>query len=352
MSKRVVLVTGAAGFIGFHLTHRLLEEGAAVIGLDNLNPYYDVCLKRARLSALTAREHFTFVQADLTDRASVERRRYRIPGRIAPWLADAFWRTQKKHIRQMEARQAFLRTTLNRACVIISPSQFLRSVYIEEGVQPERIIFSRQGRDFPDLTPELLAKTPSDALRVGYIGQLSPVKGVHVLFEAVRRLSDARLVVRAYGNPAQFPHYMKQLRRLAHGEPRIEFAGVRSPREMTQVWREIDVLVVPSVWYENSPNVILEAFAHRTPVIASNLGGMAELVQHEKNGLLFTPGNAADLARQLSRVIAHPDLLNRLRAGIEPIKSVKEEMDELEAIYRRVLEAHAELRFTSCPLAG
>lgn len=73
MSKRVILVTGAAGFIGFHLTHRLLEEGAAVIGLDNLNPYYDVCLKRARLSALTAREHFTFVQADLTDRASVER---------------------------------------------------------------------------------------------------------------------------------------------------------------------------------------------------------------------------------------------------------------------------------------
>lgn len=126
---------------------------------------------------------------------------------------------------------------------------------------------------------------------------------------------------------------MKQLRRLAHGEPRIEFAGVRSPREMTQVWREIDVLVVPSVWYENSPNVILEAFAHCPPVIASNLGGMAELVKHEKNGLLFTPGNAADLARQLSRVIAHPNLLNRLRAGIEPIKSVKEEMDELEAIY-------------------
>lgn len=118
------------------------------------------------------------------------------------------------------------------------------------------------------------------------------------------------------------------------------------------MWREIDVLVVPSVWYENSPNVILEAFAHRPPVIASNLGGMAELVKHEKNGLLFAPGNAADLARQLSRVIAHPNLLNRLRAGIEPIKSVKEEMDELEAIYRRVLDAHAELRFASCPLAG
>lgn len=338
---------------GYKMTARALHV-AQEMGLPTVVTLTDFWFICRRINMLRSDDTLSTLPIDPVRCArcvAEERRRYRIPGRITPWLADAFWRTQKKHIRQMEARQAFLRTTLNRACAIISPSQFLRSVYIEEGVQPERIIFSRQGRDFPDLTPELLAKTPSDVLRVGYIGQLGPVKGVHVLFEAVRRLSDARLVVRAYGNPAQFPHYMKQLQRLAHGEPRIEFAGVRSPREMTQVWREIDVLVVPSVWYENSPNVILEAFAHCTPVIASNLGGMAELVQHEKNGLLFTPGNVADLARQLSRVIAHPDLLNRLRAGIEPIKSVKEEMDELEAIYRRVLEAHAELRFTSCPLA-
>ena len=88
------------------------------------------------------------------------------------------------------------------------------------------------------------------------------------------------------------------------------------------------------MWYENSPNAVLEAFAHRTPVVASNLGGMAELVRNGGNGLLFTPGDAEDLARQLRRLLDKSDLLSTLRAGIGPVKSVAQEMDELEEIYR------------------
>jgi glycosyltransferase involved in cell wall biosynthesis len=93
---------------------------------------------------------------------------------------------------------------------------------------------------------------------------------------------------------------------------------------------------VPSLWYENSPNAILEAFAHCTPVGASNLGGMAELVRDGENGLLFAAGDADDLARQLRRWLDHPHLLPALRAGIGPVKSVAQEMDKLEEIYRVV----------------
>ena len=67
-----VLVTGAAGFIGFHLSRRLLENGVQVVGLDNLNDYYDVNLKRDRLKQLEAREGFTFAQVDLADRAEMD----------------------------------------------------------------------------------------------------------------------------------------------------------------------------------------------------------------------------------------------------------------------------------------
>ena len=63
---RPVLVTGAAGFIGYHLAERLLGEGRAVIGLDNLNPYYDVALKEARLKRLKAHNRFSFARLDLT----------------------------------------------------------------------------------------------------------------------------------------------------------------------------------------------------------------------------------------------------------------------------------------------
>ena len=71
MSDQTILVTGAAGFIGFHAARRLLAEGRTVVGLDNLNSYYDPALKQARLDVLRADSRFSFVQADLADRASM-----------------------------------------------------------------------------------------------------------------------------------------------------------------------------------------------------------------------------------------------------------------------------------------
>ena len=69
MADQAILVTGAAGFIGFHVARQLLAEGRTVVGLDNLNDYYDPALKQARLSLLRGRSRFEFVQADLADRA-------------------------------------------------------------------------------------------------------------------------------------------------------------------------------------------------------------------------------------------------------------------------------------------
>ncbi|HNS64376.1 MAG TPA: glycosyltransferase, partial [Anaerolineaceae bacterium] len=91
--------------------------------------------------------------------------------------------------------------------------------------------------------------------------------------------------------------------------------------------------------YENTPNVILESFTCGVPVIASNLGGMAELVQDGRGGMLFAPGDARDLARQVERLIADPALLSRLREGIPPVRTVEDEMDELEAIYCQLAAA-------------
>ena len=169
---------------------------------------------------------------------------------------------------------------------------------------------------------------------------MAPHKGVHVLFEAVRQMPDVALTVRAYGDDSRFPNYTRRLRHMAQADKRLILAGVYERTEVSQVLRELDVIVVPSFWYENSPNVILEAFAHRTPVVASNLGGMAELVHDGENGLLFAPGDAGSLARQLRRLRDDPHLLPALRAGIGPVKSVTQEMDELEEIYRTV---------TACP---
>ena len=100
--------------------------------------------------------------------------------------------------------------------------------------------------------------------------------------------------------------------------------------------QDLDVIVVPSTWYENCPNVILEAFAHQTPVLATNLGGMAEMVTDGRNGLLFARGDAAGLAGKIQRLIAEPDLLPALRNGIPAVKTFPQEVAEIEAIYQRI----------------
>jgi len=265
-----------------------------------------------------------------------EKRRYRIPGQIAPGLMDAFWRTRSSRVAQVQQRMVFLRETLDRVDAHISPSRFLRQLFIEAGVAPERIVFSRQGRDFPNLTPALLEKSPSAHLRIGTTGQIAPLKGVHTLFEAVRQLPGAALEVKAYGDARPFPNYTARLREMARQDPRLSLAGMYGRTEVSQVLQGLDVVVVPSVWYENSPNTILEAFAHRTPVIVADLGGMAELVQDGVNGLRFIPGDASSLAARLQQLVDDPGLLARLREGIGPVKSVDEEMVKLKEIYRSV----------------
>ncbi len=271
-----------------------------------------------------------------------EKRRYRLPGYIAPGLMDIFWRLQQNQVKKIEERMAFLHQTLAQADAILSPSQFVRSTYIEAGIASPKIIFCRHGLDSADLTPQMLEKTPSSVLRIGYLGQIAWLKGVHVLFEAARKLPEAQLSVRAYGDSKVHPKYTAHLRRIIAGDDRMQLGGAYHGRqELTLILRELDVIVVPSLWYENCPTVILEAFAHRTPVIASNLGGMAELVEHGKNGLLFAPGNVDSLTQQLQRLLDEPDLLPTLRAGIGPVKSVAQEIDELEQIYQRAIANHS-----------
>ena len=170
------------------------------------------------------------------------------------------------------------------------------------------------------------------------MGQIAPHKGVHILFDAVRQLPSAELEVQAYGDTTAFPDYARRLRLVAHQDVRLNLAGVYERAQVRQVLQGLDVIVVPSVWYENSPNTILETLAHRTPVIVSDLGGMAELVQDNVNGLRFAPGDASSLAAGLQRLLDDPELLSKLRTGIQSTKSVAEEMVELQEIYRAVIE--------------
>jgi GT2 family glycosyltransferase len=114
---------------------------------------------------------------------------------------------------------------------------------------------------------------------------------------------------------------------------------------MAHALADADVLVVPSVWIENAPFIIREAFAAGLPVVASDLGGMAEMVFHDRNGLLFPPGDAGALADQLSRLLHEDGLVERLRRGIERPMSI--EQDALEMTRRYAALARRRSRRTA-----
>jgi glycosyltransferase involved in cell wall biosynthesis len=330
----------------FHLISGYLISGRSLcvahdLGIPTVVSLMDFWFLCPRISMLRGDGHLATLPinpATCAQCLATNKRRYKILGNIVPGLMENYWRLQKSNVQNIVQRQNFLQKTLSEADVIIGRSKYLCSTYEEAGIPSGKIIFSRQGLDFAELTPEKVMKSPSKLLRVGYLGQIARLKGVHVLLEAARRLPGAQMQVSVYGDVTRFPNYSTQLKRIIGNDRRLTLAGTYHGREdLTRLLREIDVIVVPSLWYENSPNVILEAFAHQTPVIASNLGGMAELVQHGENGLVFEVGNPDDLARQLQRLSVEPDLLAKLQTGIGPIKSVSMEIDELEAVYQKLL---------------
>lgn len=249
---------------------------------------------------------------------ATEQRRFRLPetisggavGRLAQQLLAQPFGANLLGIKptgnDLAYRRRLLLDSLCQADLILSPSEFLRNVFLKQGISSTKIIYSRIGLDTSHwLTPPEKSGVPSSEMQIGYIGQLSHHKGVHLLIEAFKRLSfagrSARLKI--YGAPEAFPKYVQQLHNLTNGNPAIEFMGRFDNRRVAEILHQTDVMVVPSIWYENSPITIMEALTTNTPVVTTNLGGMSELVQHNVNGLLFEVGDVADLTRQLQRLL-------------------------------------------------
>jgi glycosyltransferase involved in cell wall biosynthesis len=132
---------------------------------------------------------------------------------------------------------------------------------------------------------------------------------------------------------------MAYLKDLAADDSRITFCGTFPNSSIGEILSGIDVLVVPSIWYENTPLVIYSAMAASCPVIASDLGGMSEVVHHNINGLLVEPGDPSALAAALQQLSCDREMLTRLASGCKRPKSIREYVAELLEVYEEILKA-------------
>jgi glycosyltransferase involved in cell wall biosynthesis len=277
-----------------------------------------------------------------------EKRRYRLPAQLAPAVMDGFWSIAQQapfaqaKKQEIAKRRQLLQTALNTADLVISPSHFLISKFKEFGFDTQRYVYIRHGLT-PDEQQKTLSRTRTlgDTLRLGFLGQIKPHKGTDLLIDAVLPLLQAgrKLSIDIWGPEHEEPEFAARLRQQTRDFPTIRWNGRYNIADVWKILSDIDVLVIPSRWYENSPTVIAEAFLMGVPVIATRLGGMAEMVEHEKSGLLFELNNAQDLQRQIVRLLDEPAYLNALRAGIPAIKTAEQEVQEIFTQYERLLAA-------------
>jgi len=198
-----------------------------------------------------------------------------------------------------------------------------------------------QPKPQPD-PPQPHPQPKPDKLRVGYIGRFNPVKGVHILIEAVKRLPLAipiQLLLFGRVNDEEDRVYFDELKKMAGKDSRITFYGEMTDKNRQEIFDNLDILAVPSLCLETGPLVVLEAFEAGDPVIGSNLGGIAELVKDGVNGMLVKAGNSKSWADTLKKICLNPESLKDLASGIPSIRSSRDVVGEMSRLYESVLDS-------------
>lgn len=220
----------------------------------------------------------------------------------------------------MVSLHRLLGTWQHKVTRYIALNEFCRQKFINGGLPAARVVIKANFVDFP--RPAVTQR--ADFL---FVGRLSAEKGVDVLAQAARQ-TQVQIYVAGTG-PEQ-----RQLEQISN----VQLLGALSTDDVRRKMSDSLALVLPSVWYENFPRTLVEAFGCGLPVIASRLGALAELVEDGVTGLLFNPGDAEDLADKLQWAHAHPEQMRAMgeaaRAKYEAFYTAEKNYQQLVAIYR------------------
>ena len=246
-------------------------------------------------------------------------------------------RAVNKEVAATVERPEWIRARINQLDGILVPNKMMRKVLLQNGITPALLHMSRFGIEadtVQDGPPKAYrTKAAQVPLRVGFIGTLAPHKGCDVLLKAAKDLPSDEVEVHIYGNPAQFPEYMSELRQLAANQSNVTFHDPFPNAQIAQIFAQLDVLIVPSVWFENTPLVVYSAQQALCPVIVSDLPGLTEVIEHDQNGLSFPPAQSKALAAQLLRLIKEPTLLEVLSRNAKQPRTIQDYTDDLRALW-------------------
>ena len=256
-------------------------------------------------------------------------------------LVAVFGRSGRGPIAALQRRPAAMAAALRRCAAVLVPSRLMWRTFEQIGFSTDRFALCPYGISLEGLedqpTRQAWPGRQQRPLRIGFIGSFNRAKGAHVVLEALALLSpELPVEVVLYGNPGDDPAYAAQLLQLADPLPQVRWGGVFASEQVFAVLAELDVLVVPSLWRENAPLVVLQALASGLPLLLSDVEGMADQVQPGVNALLFPPGDHRALAVLIHDLEADPERLAALvNRGGRP-RTIAVYTDQLEQLYAQL----------------
>jgi len=236
-------------------------------------------------------------------------------------------------------RDLYIKRFFDLVDQFIAPSEFLAERYVAWGIPREKMAVVENVLPVPPAKKDVAKLNTAGPLRVGFFGQISVLKGINVLIEAAELLEeqeDYGVVFEIYGDYSGQPPEFQQdfLTRLAKVGRNVKFMGPYEQSRVDALMRGVDLVLVPSVWWENSPVVIQEAIRNRRPVICSDIGGMAEKVRDGKDGIHFPVGNSVALAHAISALAKDRTALAKLSDSIRPAVAAEVLTDQFKRLYR------------------
>jgi glycosyltransferase involved in cell wall biosynthesis len=244
-------------------------------------------------------------------------------------------------------REQYIKSFFGLVDGFISPSEFLRRRYIDWGIDPGRITVIENGLPVGERVPLRQIAAGESRGRFAYFGQINPYKGVDVILDAFVRLAPSvrrKVSLDVFGSALhnQAPEFRARVEELLkRAGTMVRLHGPYDPSELARLMAGVDWVIMGSVWWENSPLVIQEAFKFGRPIITPDIGGMAEKVVPGRGGMNYRAGDSVSLASLLAGVVEDNDLYERCCASMPRYSSIND-----------ALSAHLDFYAAHSPVAA
>lgn len=237
-------------------------------------------------------------------------------------------------------RRAGMIDAINEADCVLAVSDWVNQVYSRMGVDKALLHTSHIGSAIADIAvshPNIsIDKKPNEPLNLVYLGISDPHKGLPFLLDSLYQMDDVVLSKIHFHFYARGYLQLKEaLDRLTDKMVRITVHDGYHYSDIPKILANMDVGIVPPIWWDNAPQVVFEMLAMKVPVLGANIGGIPDFVRHMDNGLLFEPGNSVDLIEMLTKLATNPQLVDQFKAAIIQMKTTIEHANELEVFYKK-----------------